>query len=364
MNKKLFGIIFSFVLIFTIFPLIINRNTNIVSAATSGTLSFSSLTSTGVTLSISGASPSQDITIYIFNDPNLSPTPSFSVNASVTTDDFGNASANFVLLSAKSYVASTSLMSAIPSISFSTPPGTNSNPPPTSSLEIQLKSGTLTSNSVTVEALGTVANTSYRFSIYDTANYPSGSPLATSLVTSSPFEASFSTGLLPNQTYVATLAPSTDPTSVVVYTFTTLTSNANANGNGNTGTNTVSNTGTNTATFTSSSGNGIIPACNVGPIVASTGMYANPCDFNFFIQLINNIIKFLLFVIATPLVALIIMYTGYLYLTSGGSNQTEKAKHILFNVVVGYVIALAAWLIINAIITSLNLDPTINTFLK
>ena len=60
------------------------------------------------------------------------------------------------------------------------------------------------------------------------------------------------------------------------------------------------------------------------------------------------------------------MYTGYLYLTAGGSaGQTEKAKHILFNVVVGYIIALAAWLIINTIVTSLlPKDTTINTFLQ
>ncbi|MEI7689308.1 MAG: hypothetical protein WCI91_03970 [Candidatus Nomurabacteria bacterium] len=82
-------------------------------------------------------------------------------------------------------------------------------------------------------------------------------------------------------------------------------------------------------------------------------------------QLINNIIKFLLTVFAVPLVALIIMYTGYLYITAGGNaSQTEKAKGIMFKVIIGFVIALASWLIINTIITSFNLDPTINTFLQ
>lgn len=110
----------------------------------------------------------------------------------------------------------------------------------------------------------------------------------------------------------------------------------------------------------------IVPRCNVGGVTEidqETGQYKVPCDFNYFMKLINNIIKFLLFVIAAPFLALIIMYVGYLYLTSGGSNQTEKAKQILFRVVIGYVIALGAWLIVSTIISNLKVDPTINTFM-
>jgi hypothetical protein len=111
--------------------------------------------------------------------------------------------------------------------------------------------------------------------------------------------------------------------------------------------------------------NGIVPRCNYGEIDAQTGQYKVPCNFTFFMKLVNNVIKFLLFVIATPLIALIIMYTAYLYLTAGGnSGQVEKVKHILFNAVIGYIIALAAWLIIKTILTSLNVDPTIETYLK
>ena len=109
----------------------------------------------------------------------------------------------------------------------------------------------------------------------------------------------------------------------------------------------------------------LVPKCNTGEIDMLTGQYSNPCNFSYFMDLINGLIKFMLFVIATPFVAIIIMYTGYLFLTAGGSaGQTEKAKKILFNVVIGYVIALAAWLIINTIIGALNVDPSINTFLK
>lgn len=111
--------------------------------------------------------------------------------------------------------------------------------------------------------------------------------------------------------------------------------------------------------------NGIVPKCNVGEIDKVSGQYKVPCDFNFFFELINNIIKFLLFVIATPLIALIIMYTGYLYITAGGSEgKVEKVKHILWNAVIGYVIALSAWLIVNTIISVIKIDPTINTFME
>ena len=108
----------------------------------------------------------------------------------------------------------------------------------------------------------------------------------------------------------------------------------------------------------------IVPECNTGTVDPKTGQFTNRCDFEYFMKLLNNIIKFLLFDIATPLIALILIYTGYLFMTAGGSaGQTEKAKHILFNVIIGYIIALAAWLIVNTIVTSLYLDTSINTYL-
>jgi hypothetical protein len=53
-------------------------------------------------------------------------------------------------------------------------------------------------------------------------------------------------------------------------------------------------------------------------------------------------------------------------LTSGGnSEKATKVKHILGNVVIGYVVALAAWLIINTILSSLGVDSSIGSmFLK
>jgi hypothetical protein len=123
----------------------------------------------------------------------------------------------------------------------------------------------------------------------------------------------------------------------------------------------------------------IVPSCNVGPLVPVKGPdgtplkkldsegkplldgngqeiltgeknYAEPCNFVYVIKLINNIIKFLLFAIAGPLAALGLIYAGFQLLTSGGSSEAKtKAKSIIKNIIIGYIVALAAWLIINTI---------------
>jgi hypothetical protein len=116
--------------------------------------------------------------------------------------------------------------------------------------------------------------------------------------------------------------------------------------------------------FVSAAVGGLVPDCNTGPIDAVTGNYKNPCNFNYAITLINNVIKFLLFTIATPLAAIAIAYAGFLLITSGGSSEkVTKAKTIATNLVIGYVIALAAWLIVHTIFTTLKVDPTIETYM-
>jgi len=129
----------------------------------------------------------------------------------------------------------------------------------------------------------------------------------------------------------------------------------------------IANTSTAKTTTGSSSGNkstavkgelkfnGIVPVCNTGEIDTSTGNYVNDCDFNMVMSLINKVINFVLVTLATPLFALIIMYVGFLYLSAGGNPKNiEKSKTILKNALLGYVIALAAWLIVKSILLSLG----------
>ncbi len=116
----------------------------------------------------------------------------------------------------------------------------------------------------------------------------------------------------------------------------------------------------------------IVPSCNTGPLVfkldpkgnqTTEKTFANPCDFTYVMLLINNIIEFLLFYLATPLAGLALCYAGWLMLFSGGSSEKlTKAKAIIKNVVIGYIIALAAWLIVSTIFKQLGF--TGETFLK
>ncbi len=84
---------------------------------------------------------------------------------------------------------------------------------------------------------------------------------------------------------------------------------------------------------------------------------AAPCDFNAFMILINKVVKFILFDMAIPISAIMFAYAGFLMVTSGGSSEAKtKAKHIFTNVALGLIIAIAAWLIINVILTTLGYD--------
>lgn len=97
-----------------------------------------------------------------------------------------------------------------------------------------------------------------------------------------------------------------------------------------------------------------------GPLVPCGGP---DCDFNQLIKLIKNVINFLLFVIAAPLAAIVFAYAGFLFLTSrGNEQQISQAKQIFWSVLIGFVIAFGAWLIVDAI-TSALLKDSVNTFL-
>lgn len=105
---------------------------------------------------------------------------------------------------------------------------------------------------------------------------------------------------------------------------------------------------------------GLVPDCAENTAV--DGVYG--CDFNYFMTLLNKVINFVLYTLATPIFALIIVYAGWLYLSDGGNSENVgKAKKILKNAVIGYVIALAAWLIVKTILTSLGFNSG-TTFLS
>ena len=92
---------------------------------------------------------------------------------------------------------------------------------------------------------------------------------------------------------------------------------------------------------------GLVPCGNEGQ---------EPCDFNSFLLLIHNGIKFLLFDLAVPIAAIMFAYAGVLLVTTGSSEGKTKAKNIFTNTVIGLAVAAGAWLIINTILGILGFD--------
>ena len=90
-----------------------------------------------------------------------------------------------------------------------------------------------------------------------------------------------------------------------------------------------------------------------GPIVPCDGSFnaegRNSCDFCQLVQLSQNIINFLVG-FAIFVAVLLFVYAGFLYLSAGANEENVKRAHKLFgSVFVGFILVLAAWLIIDTI---------------
>ena len=98
----------------------------------------------------------------------------------------------------------------------------------------------------------------------------------------------------------------------------------------------------------------------ISPITASAQGLV-PCDgpdcgFGDLVQLANNLIDFLV-LISLPLAAIAFAWAGFLYLSSGGSQDKIKRAHgIFFKVAIGLIIVLGAYLIVNLIVENLTGD--------
>lgn len=74
------------------------------------------------------------------------------------------------------------------------------------------------------------------------------------------------------------------------------------------------------------------------------------CGFNDFIHFINEVVDFIFKYVAMPFAAIMFCYAGVLLVTSGGNQESmKKAKSIFINVLIGFVLALVAWLIVHTI---------------
>ncbi len=92
-----------------------------------------------------------------------------------------------------------------------------------------------------------------------------------------------------------------------------------------------------------------------GPIIPQVGDQAVcAAGWGMLITVINNIISFLITLAIVFVAPLMIAYSGFLLVVSqGDSGKRTEARKILTNTVVGIVIALAGWLIVDAIMAVL-----------
>lgn len=78
------------------------------------------------------------------------------------------------------------------------------------------------------------------------------------------------------------------------------------------------------------------------------------CDWSKFIGLMQNILNFMVF-LGVSISALLFAYAGFKYLTSGGDpGATNDAKRIFSHVVVGLIIMLVAWLLVDVLLRTLT----------
>ncbi len=87
-------------------------------------------------------------------------------------------------------------------------------------------------------------------------------------------------------------------------------------------------------------------------LVPCDGTRVNPCTFEMFITLIQNVLKYLIYTIATPIAAIMFAYAGYLYMTAGDEmGNIKKAHDIFISVLWGFGVMLIAWALVWFIIT-------------
>lgn len=95
------------------------------------------------------------------------------------------------------------------------------------------------------------------------------------------------------------------------------------------------------------------------PFIVCDGAFPDACEFSDVIQLIRNIINYLV-VFSTVLASISFAWAGFLYLSSqGNTSQMDKAKGIFTKVAIGFAIVLSAWLIVDTLMRALLNDPFI-----
>jgi hypothetical protein len=103
-----------------------------------------------------------------------------------------------------------------------------------------------------------------------------------------------------------------------------------------------------------SSGDDTTTPADTSEFTGPTGLVpcVNNCEFNDLLKLINTVVKFVFVGLALPLAAIMFAYAGFELLTSGGSTEKKsKAKNIFIHVAIGLIVAAAAFLVIETVLS-------------
>jgi hypothetical protein len=94
-----------------------------------------------------------------------------------------------------------------------------------------------------------------------------------------------------------------------------------------------------------------LPKAQAAGLIPCSGINCTVCDI---FKLIKNIINFLVIYVTAPVAGLLFLWSGIMMIMSGGSeDKFKKGKTILVNTVIGAVIVLASWAIVNTLIVTL-----------
>lgn len=102
-------------------------------------------------------------------------------------------------------------------------------------------------------------------------------------------------------------------------------------------------------------GGGLVPCGNEVSGTSDTLTLSTPCQACHLFSLTQNLINFAVF-LTVPLAALMFAIAGFFYLTAGGGERIQKAHKIFQNTLVGLIIILAAWFIIDTIMKTFTGD--------
>ena len=101
----------------------------------------------------------------------------------------------------------------------------------------------------------------------------------------------------------------------------------------------------------------IVPVfVNGAQITPTCGQY-NDCGYDDLLKLVNNFINWII-MISAPVAAGVFAWAGITYMTTGVSDKKSYAKSMMTKVFIGFVIILAAWLIVTTITNVLLANPS------